>query len=105
MEMDTDRQLLEAWRGGDKKAGKRLFERHYDALTRFFRNKVGPEAPDLVQQTFLGCLERIDRFREGRTIHRLRGPRDVLRFLDQASAMSSCRSDSRYARSSGSMRV
>lgn len=65
--MTTDVELLEAWRAGDKRAGKRLFERHYDAVHRFFRNKVGPDAPDLVQKTFLGCIESVDRFRgEGR---------------------------------------
>ena len=58
-----DRELLEAWRGGDKRAGKILFERHYDAVHRFFRNKVGAEAPDLVQKTFLGCVEGVERYR------------------------------------------
>lgn len=61
--MTTDVELLEAWRAGDKRAGKRLFERHYDAVHRFFRNKVGSDAPDLVQKTFLGCIESVDRFR------------------------------------------
>ncbi len=61
--MRTDSELLLAWRGGDKSAGKDLFARHYDAVARFFRNKVGAEAPDLVQKTFLGCLESIERFR------------------------------------------
>ena len=61
--MTTDVELLEAWRAGDKRAGKRLFERHYDAVHRFFRNKVGPDAPDLVQKTFLGCIESVERFR------------------------------------------
>ena len=62
--MDTDDgELLEAWRGGDKRAGKILFERHYDAVHRFFRNKVGAEAPDLVQKTFLGCVEGVERYR------------------------------------------
>ena len=62
--MDSnDAELLEAWRDGDKRAGKVLFERHYDAVHRFFRNKVGPDAPDLVQKTFLGCLESVERFR------------------------------------------
>ncbi len=59
----TDSELLEAWRAGDKRAGKQLFERHYDAINRFFRNKAGADAPDLVQKTFLGCLESVERFR------------------------------------------
>jgi RNA polymerase sigma factor (sigma-70 family) len=59
----SDGELLEAWRNGDKRAGKILFERHYDAVHRFFRNKVGSDAPDLVQKTFLGCVEGVDRYR------------------------------------------
>lgn len=61
--MLTDVELLDAWRDGDKRAGKQLFERHYDAIHRFFRNKVGAEAPDLVQKTFLGCIESVERYR------------------------------------------
>jgi RNA polymerase sigma-70 factor (ECF subfamily) len=61
--MPQDVELLQAWRAGNKRAGKQLFERHYDAIHRFFRNKVGPEAPDLVQKTFLGCIESVDRYR------------------------------------------
>lgn len=61
--MEDDAQLLEAWRDGEQRAGRILFERYYDPLARFFRNKVGAEAPDLVQRTFLGCVEGLDRFR------------------------------------------
>jgi RNA polymerase sigma factor (sigma-70 family) len=59
----SDDDLLEAWRAGDKRAGKELFERYYDAIDRFFRNKVGEDATDLAQKTFLGCLESVDRYR------------------------------------------
>lgn len=58
----SDIELLEAWRGGDKQAGKQLFERHYHAIDRFFANKVGEDAADLAQKTFVGALEGIDRF-------------------------------------------
>lgn len=59
-----DEALLDAWKSGDQTAGERLFERHFDALYRFFQNKVsGPEVGDLVQRTFLGCVEARDRFR------------------------------------------
>lgn len=54
----TDDALLRAWRDGNKDAAARLIERHFDELYRFFVSKVGDEAEDLVQQTFLGCLER-----------------------------------------------
>lgn len=61
--------LLEAWRNGDSAAGNELFERHFDAIYRFFRNKVGDDAADLVQQTFLSCVRSRDRF-EGRSSFR-----------------------------------
>ncbi len=60
-----DHQLLEAWRGGDAPAGRVLFERHISALSRFFRNKVGDEREDLIQGTFLACVESRDRVRDG----------------------------------------
>jgi RNA polymerase sigma factor (sigma-70 family) len=59
----SDDELLEAWRVGDKHAGKELFARYYDAIDRFFRNKVGEDGTDLAQKTFLGCLESVDRYR------------------------------------------
>lgn len=58
-----DMALLERWRGGDLAAGNELFERHFDAVYRFFAHKVPEHANDLVQQTFLGCVEGRDRFR------------------------------------------
>lgn len=61
--MVSDDDLLEAWRAGDKRSGKQLFERHYAAVDRFFRSKVGDDAGDLAQKTFLGCLEAVDRYR------------------------------------------
>jgi RNA polymerase sigma factor (sigma-70 family) len=61
----TDAQLLQAWASGDKLAGERLFERHFEAVARFFRNKLPADAhhEDLIQKTFLGCVEARDRFR------------------------------------------
>ncbi|EDM76991.1 hypothetical protein PPSIR1_13295 [Plesiocystis pacifica SIR-1] len=63
--MVTDDELLEAWRRGDQRAGRELFERHYDAVDRFFRNKAGEDGPDLAQRTFLAVVEGIeaDRYR------------------------------------------
>lgn len=60
----SDAELLHRWRSGDQAAGQRLFLRHFDALHRFFRNKVGDEAGDLAQVTLLACLEQRDNFRE-----------------------------------------
>jgi RNA polymerase sigma-70 factor (ECF subfamily) len=59
----TDAELLAAWRAGDRKAGEELFERHFDAIARFFRNKVEHGIDDLIQRTFLACVETRDRFR------------------------------------------
>ena len=59
----ADEQLLQAWRGGDLDAGNALFARHFDALCRFFRNKVGDEVDDLIQKTLLACLEGQHAFR------------------------------------------
>lgn len=60
--MHADEDLLEAWQRGDRKAGNELFQRHFESVRRFFVNKVGRELEDLVQRTFLGCLEGRDRF-------------------------------------------
>lgn len=59
----SDLELLERWRGGDARAGNALFERHFEAVYRFFLHKVPDEATDLVQRTFLACTEARDRFR------------------------------------------
>lgn len=61
--MADDDQLLRAWRGGDANAAQLLFERHIDALYRFFRNKAPSACEDLVQSTLLGCFEAHPRFR------------------------------------------
>ena len=62
--MAHDLELLERWRHGDKSAGGELFHRHFAALRRFFRNKVSyEESEDLVQKTFLACVEGRERFR------------------------------------------
>jgi len=58
-----DAELLEQWRAGDRRAGEALFDRHFDAVARFFRNKVDHGIDDLIQRTFLACIETRDRFR------------------------------------------
>ncbi|MEX1366085.1 MAG: sigma-70 family RNA polymerase sigma factor [Nannocystaceae bacterium] len=67
--MRTDEELLEAWRRGDRKAGNELFQRHFEAVRRFFTNKVDHEVEELVQQTFVRCVEGRDRY-EGRSSFR-----------------------------------
>ena len=61
----TDAELLEAWRAGDRVAGRQLFERHIGAVSRFFRNKINDEREELIQRTFLSCVEARDRIRDG----------------------------------------
>ena len=59
----SDAALLHAWRAGDRDAGRELVDRHYPAIARFFTNKVGDEAGDLVHRTFLACVESKAPFR------------------------------------------
>jgi RNA polymerase sigma-70 factor (ECF subfamily) len=59
-----DFELLDAWRAGDVAAGGELFQRHFPAIRRFFRNKIAPEdAEDAIQRVFLACVESRDAFR------------------------------------------
>ena len=52
-----DGALLERWRAGDREAGNLLFERHFAVVCNFFRNKVSDGVDDLIQRTFVTCLE------------------------------------------------
>lgn len=61
--MGSDIELLEAWRAGDRSAGSTLFERHFDSICRFFANKVDRDVDDLVQKTFIACVEGKERFK------------------------------------------
>lgn len=58
----SDEELLAAWRGGDRRAGELLFDRYYEPVARFFYNKAD-NGPELIQQTFLACVEAAQRFR------------------------------------------
>jgi RNA polymerase sigma-70 factor (ECF subfamily) len=59
--MESDAELLDLWRRGDREAGKKLFERYYESLECFFVNKIPSGMGDLVQETFRMCLEARDR--------------------------------------------
>lgn len=59
----TDAELFDAWCRGDRDAGNRLFDRHFNTIYGFFRNKLGDNVDDSVQQTFLACVTGRDRFR------------------------------------------
>lgn len=66
--MRTDLELLDAWRSGDLSAGDELFNRHFVPIHRFFRNKIDEDGlEDLVQQTFMACVEGRERFRSDST--------------------------------------
>ena len=67
--MTDDRDLLHAWRTGDAASGQRLIERHLEPIHRFFSNKVPGATDDLVQKTFLACVESVEGF-EGRASFR-----------------------------------
>ncbi len=59
-----DVELLRAWRAGDMQSGELLFERYYDQVARFFRNKLSSDIADLVQETFTACVVGRDRLQE-----------------------------------------
>lgn len=60
--MSSDSELLAAWRAGDRAAGDALISRHASGLWRFFGNRAGGHAADLVQETLLACVRCRDRF-------------------------------------------
>jgi RNA polymerase sigma-70 factor (ECF subfamily) len=59
--MESDEQLLADWAAGNQRMGSRLFGRYADRIYRFFATKVRDEHDDLVQRTFLKCLEAAKR--------------------------------------------
>jgi len=65
----TDEALLAAWREGERKAGNDLFQRHFEPVRRFFANKTDGDVAELVQSTFVRCLDAASRF-EGRSSFR-----------------------------------
>ena len=51
-----DATLLSRWQAGDREAGGLIFDRHHEAIIRFFRNKVDDAfRDDLIQQTFVAA--------------------------------------------------
>ena len=55
--MADDFALLDAWRNGDLQAGSQLFDRHFESIHRFLRNKVGDDTDEVMQRTLLACVE------------------------------------------------
>ncbi len=61
---ESDAELLQRWRDGDVSSGQQLVERYTPALHRFFASKAPDAVEDLVQATFLACVESRDRYRQ-----------------------------------------
>lgn len=57
----SDKELLDAWGAGDQGAGDILVRRHFDVVYRFFASRH-VEPSDLIQRTFLACVESRGRF-------------------------------------------
>jgi RNA polymerase sigma factor (sigma-70 family) len=55
--VEDDRALIERWRAGDRLAGEALCSRYFAEIYRFFAHKIDGKADDLVQQTFMSCLQ------------------------------------------------
>jgi RNA polymerase sigma factor (sigma-70 family) len=55
--MASDVELLDAWAAGDGEAGRMFYGRYAARVARFFSSKTRDDAADLVQRTFLKCLE------------------------------------------------
>jgi RNA polymerase sigma factor (sigma-70 family) len=64
---EDDLELLDRWRAGDGAAGNVLFQRHFQALYRFFEHKTDGDLDDLVQETFVACLSSVETFRRQST--------------------------------------
>ena len=61
--MDSDEALMLAVRGGSRPAFETLFDRHRDAIWRFYRRRIDDpgRAEELVQDVFLAILQRAKR--------------------------------------------
>ncbi len=57
MSASDDHALLQAWRAGDQLAGDTLVRRHFGSIYAFFRGKAPQAVDELVQHTFLACVE------------------------------------------------
>ena len=67
--MHDEKELLRRWKSGDASAGEALVMQCFGAIRRFFGSKVNNGLEDLIQETFMRCLEKRDNF-EGRSTFR-----------------------------------
>jgi RNA polymerase sigma-70 factor (ECF subfamily) len=63
----SDFDLLRAWRQEDAEAGNALVRRHFRSIFTFLRSKAPEHVDELVQLTFLACVEARDRIDENRS--------------------------------------
>src|ERR1700712_999011 len=63
--METDRELVERWRGGDERAFQELVDRHKDLVYALIRRAVADEsrAEALAQEVFLRVYRGLPYFR------------------------------------------
>ena len=61
--MQSDKELLDRWVGGDDASGRELVDRYYSPVYRFFRAKVRDDVDDLVQETFLALSKNVAGYR------------------------------------------
>lgn len=61
--VDDDAELFDRWAAGDREAGDRLLRRHFPTVFKFLRNKLQSGVEDVIQATFLACVQAKDRFR------------------------------------------
>jgi RNA polymerase sigma factor (sigma-70 family) len=61
--VNDDAELFDRWAAGDREAGDRLLRRHFPTVFKFLRNKVTSGVEDVIQATFLACVQAKDRFR------------------------------------------
>lgn len=62
--MCDDFELLQRWRAGQREAGNKLLERHFQSLYCFFASKVESDLDELVQTTLLACVRNVGQFQQ-----------------------------------------
>jgi RNA polymerase sigma factor (sigma-70 family) len=62
-EESSDLDLFADWRRGDRRAGSVLARRHLAALHRFFSLRARAHVEDLIQMTFVACIDAVGAFR------------------------------------------
>lgn len=60
---DPDLELLEQWRGGERRAGDQLLARYFEGIRRYFRARFPDSHEDLLQETFSRIVQNRDEFR------------------------------------------